>query len=179
MKLDIHNMKRIHQNSSDDNDNSNNDNNIIIIIIIMIIEEQNNTTTTTTTKILIIIVIIIQCNIATTTKPRVGEWNKTMFFFIECSNLHQGQVLRDFTQGIVKNCDSCEPDVLRFKPLLYRQEVLVCTESITRTKTRGGGLLRLTETKNHPGVHLQLKSIFAQQSPPQCNFLAGKCLKSN
>ena len=41
--------------------------------------------------------------------------------------------------------------------LLYRQEVLVCTKSITLIKTKGGAILRLTEAINHPGGHIFLK----------------------
>ena len=45
----------------------------------------------------------------------------------------------------------------RGSTLLYRLEVLVCTKSITRIKTKGGAILRLTEAINHQGSSSYLK----------------------
>ena len=49
--------------------------------------------------------------------------------------------------------------------LLYRQEVLVCTKSITRIKTKGGSILRLTEGHKPPRGPSYLKVYLRSISP--------------
>ena len=55
--------------------------------------------------------------------------------------------LRDFTQGIKKNCEDC---VSQFN-LFNRLAGAVCTGNIPQIKTKGGALLGLAETINDPG----------------------------
>ena len=73
------------------------------------------------------------------------EWNRQL---IEMAKLRSRSIMAWFYIGYRQNLDFCEPDVSRF---LYRQEVLVCTENITRIKTKGGATLRLTDAISRQG----------------------------